>query len=267
MTELNTLIFDVDGTLAENERDAHLVAFNETFAEYNLDWHWSPEFYGELLAVTGGKERIKFYLDKYRPDYPRPDNLEAFIAELHKNKTVRYNDMLARRPIPLRPGVRRLLEEARRERLRLAIATTTSLKNVTTLLEYSLAPEAIEWFEVIAAGDMIAAKKPAPDIYHYALKKLRLKGEQCIAIEDSKNGIRAAMGANVPTLITVSDYTRHEDFTGALLVLNHLGEPDQPFTVLAGNAGKARYVDVALLHRLFNDQSSKLKFGRLITVH
>jgi len=249
MAEINALIFDIDGTLAETER-AHCVAFNETFAEYNLDWHWNAELYGELLAVTGGKERIKFYLDRYRPDDPRPDNLDAFIAELHQKKTARYNKMLAHRPIPLRLGVRRLLEEARREGIRLAIATTTSLKNVTNLLKYSIAPEAVAWFEVIAAGDMVLAKKPAADIYHYALKELRLKAAQCIAIEDSYNGIRAATGAGIPTLITVSDYTRHQDFTGALLVLDHLGEPDQPFTVLAGDAGDARYVDVAMLRRL-----------------
>lgn len=250
MTNLNALIFDVDGTLAETERDAHRVAFNDTFAEYGLDWFWDVNLYGELLAVTGGKERMKFFLERYRSDYPTPDNLDAFIAELHDNKTARYNEMLINNPIPLRLGVRRLLEEARREGVRLAIATTTSLKNVTSLLEYSLTPEAVGWFDVIAAGEMVSAKKPAPDIYDYALKNLGLPAGQCVAIEDSFNGIRSANGANVPTLITVSDYTRYEDFSGALLVVNHLGEPDQPFTVLAGDAGDARYVDVAMLRGL-----------------
>ncbi len=248
MTKLKALIFDVDGTLAETERDAHRVAFNETFAEYKLDWDWSVDLYGELLAVTGGKERMKFYLERYRPDVPRVD--DAFIAELHQNKTAHYNEMLRSRPIPLRPGVRRLVEEARCEGIRLAIATTTSLDNVTTLLEHSLAPDAVGWFDVIAAGDMVSLKKPAPDIYDYALKNLGLPAGECIAIEDSYNGIRSAMAANVPTLVTVSDYTRNEDFTGALLVLNHLGEPDQAFTVLAGNAGEASYVDVAMLRGL-----------------
>ncbi len=250
MAELKALIFDVDGTLAETERDAHRVTFNDTFAQYNLNWHWSVELYGELLAVTGGKERMKFYLKRDRPDYSPPSDLDGFIAELHKNKTARYNELLAQNPIPLRPGVRRLLEEARRDGLRLAIATTTTPLNVKTLLEHSLSSDAMEWFDVIAAGEMVPAKKPAPDVYDYALKELGLTAEQCIAFEDSGNGIRSAKAANLRTIITINDYTKDEDFTGAELVLNHLGEPDNPFTVLAGDAGDARYVDISLLHRL-----------------
>jgi len=249
MRKLNALIFDVDGTLAETE-EAHRVAFNEIFNEYDLDWDWNVQLYGELLAVAGGKERIKFYLDSYCADLKSPDDLTAWIAKLHQQKTVRYNEIITNRPIPLRPGVRRLIEEARREKIRLAIATTTSLQNVVNLLESSLAPDAVTWFDVIAAGDMVSAKKPAPDLYQYALKELGLPAEQCIAFEDSKIGLQSAMGANIPTLITASDYTRHQDFTGALLALDNLGEPDHPFTVLAGDAGKARYVDMALLQMM-----------------
>jgi HAD superfamily hydrolase (TIGR01509 family) len=250
MTELKALIFDVDGTLAETERDAHRVAFNDTFAEYGLDWDWSEDLYGELLSVTGGKERMKFYVENYRTDDLRRSNLDAFIAELHKRKTALYNELLARRPIPLRLGIVRLLKEARNEGLRLAIATTTSDKNVITLLEHSLSSDSVGWFDVIAAGDMVSAKKPAPDIYHHALKELGLKAENCIAFEDSKNGFRAARDADLRSVITPSDFTRNDDFTGATLILDHLGEPDEPFTVLAGNVGDARYVDVALLRRL-----------------
>jgi HAD superfamily hydrolase (TIGR01509 family) len=250
MAELKALIFDVDGTLAETERDAHRVAFNETFAKYKLNWHWSVEQYGELLAVTGGKERMKFYLKRDHPDYSPPSDLNGFIAELHNNKTARYNELLTQYPISLRPGVRRLLEEARCSGLRLAIATTTTLLNVKTLLEHSLSYDAMEWFDVIAAGDIVPAKKPAPDVYDYVLKELGLSAEQCIAFEDSGNGICSAKAANLRTIITINDYTENEDFTGAELVLNHLGEPDNPFTVLAGDAGDACYVDISLLRRL-----------------
>ncbi len=249
-TTLSALIFDVDGTLAETERDAHRVAFNETFAEFGLNWFWSEELYGKLLVVTGGKERIKFYWECYRADTPRPNQWETFITELHKKKTLCYNQKLARNPIPLRPGVQRLLTEARAAGIRLAIATTTNLDNVAALLHYSLSPTAINWFEVIAAGDVVKAKKPASDIYAYTLQQLQLPPTECIALEDSNNGLRAALGAKIPTVITVNDYTRQENFNGALLVVNHLGEPTQPATVLAGNVGKIFCVDVPLLRLL-----------------
>ena len=243
---LDALIFDVDGTLADTERDGHRVAFNQAFAEAGLDWHWDVPMYGELLAVTGGKERMRFYLDRFRPDWPRPADLDARIAALHAAKTRHYTALLARGGIPLRPGVKRLLLEARAQQVRLAIATTTTPENVTALLEHALDPQAASWFEVIAAGDIVPAKKPAPDIYHYALRALNLRPEQCLAFEDSENGIRASRGAGLRTVITINDYTRDHDFTGAALVLDQLGEPQSPCKVLAGYAPKNGYFDLAL---------------------
>lgn len=239
------LIFDVDGTLADTERDAHLVAFNEAFAEFCLEWHWSETLYGELLAVTGGKERIKFYLDKYLPDFPRPEDLDGFIADLHKAKTKYYNNLVASGKIPLRPGVKRLITEAHEAGLRLAIATTTTLENVVTLLEASLDSQSVNWFEVIGAGNVVPKKKPAPDIYQYVLEKMQLDPKACLAFEDSENGLKAATEAGLQTIITVNDYTCEQDFSGALVVLDNLGEPDRPFNVIQGNVDKARYVDVA----------------------
>ncbi|MBE9562086.1 MAG: HAD-IA family hydrolase [Proteobacteria bacterium] len=252
MKELQAILFDVDGTLAETERDAHRVAFNETFAEYKLNWDWSVELYGELLAVTGGKERMKFYLDKYRPDYNQSDDLQNFIIELHKNKTKRYNDMLSDNPLALRPGVLRLLKEARSKGIRLGITTTTTPENVTSLLENSVAPDAVSWFEIIAAGNVVKTKKPAPDIYNYAMQQMNLQADQCIAIEDSQNGIRSAQAAGISTLITINNYTRNEDFNGAMLILDNLGEPNQPFTVLDGDVGSSTFVDINLLKYCLN---------------
>ncbi len=247
---LEALLFDVDGTLADTEKDGHRVAFNLAFEEAGLDWHWDEDLYGELLAVTGGKERIKYYLDQFNTDFEKPDNFDDFVKGLHAAKTAHYTRLLGEGRIPLRPGVERLINEAREAGLRLAIATTTTPENVTALLENTLGPDSIEWFEVIAAGDIVPAKKPAPDIYVWAMEQMGLTPEQCMAFEDSENGIRSACGANLPTLVTINDYTRDHDFSEAALVLDHLGEPDQPFTVLAGDAGDHTYVTVDLLKDL-----------------
>lgn len=250
MKQLEALLFDVDGTLADTERDGHRVAFNRAFAEAGLDWEWSEALYGQLLAVTGGKERIRYYLDNFNTDFTRPEDLDGFIAGLHQSKTHHYTEMLGQGVIPLRPGVKRLIKEARAAGLRLAVATTTTPANVSALLENALAPDSMGWFEVIAAGDVVPAKKPAPDIYNYAMEKMGLTPEQCIAFEDSHNGILASHGASLTTIIAVNGYTRDEDFNGAAIVLDNWGEPDRPFTVLQGNAQGASYLDLNMVRRI-----------------
>lgn len=250
MSKLSALLFDVDGTLSNTERDGHRVAFNRAFADAGLDWEWGVELYGKLLAVTGGKERIRHYLDQYHRRFEPPQDLDGFIRGLHEAKTAHYTGLLAAGGIPLRPGVERLLRQAREAGLRLAIATTTTPVNVTTLLESTLGRDAIGWFDVIAAGDVVAAKKPAPDIYHYALDAMALAPEPCLAFEDSANGLRSSLGAGLTTVITVNEYTREHDFAGAALVVDQFGEPDHPFRVFAGTADDASYVDLDLLRRI-----------------
>ncbi len=249
---LEALIFDVDGTLADTERDGHRVAFNLAFAESGLDWEWSVELYGELLAVTGGKERMAYYLKHYNQTFQPPQglSLDRFIAQLHQAKTRHYVQLLSAGAIPLRSGVARLLAEARAEGLRLAISTTTTPENVDALLRCTLGAESLDWFEVIGAGDIVPAKKPAPDIYEFVLDKLNLPASACLALEDSKNGLLSARGANLETLMTLNGYTESDDVTGALLVVDQLGEPDSPMTVRQGESGQTRYVDIALLRTL-----------------
>ena len=251
MTELKALIFDVDGTLADTERDGHRVAFNQAFRDAGLEWEWSVPLYGELLAVTGGKERIRHFIERHLPSFQAPRPLDEFIANLHRGKTDHYLELLRQGEIPLRPGVARLLREVRDAGVTLAIATTTTPANVVYLLEANLGRESIEWFDVIAAGDVVPAKKPAPDIFHYALAHLALGPKQCLAFEDSENGLRATTAADLRTIVTVNEYTRHQDFSGAALVLDQFGEPDHPFDVLQGEVDGGTYLDLGLTQRLF----------------
>jgi HAD superfamily hydrolase (TIGR01509 family) len=247
---LQALLFDVDGTLADTERDGHRPAFNAAFREYRLNWEWDVDLYGRLLAITGGKERIKYYVDTYRPDFNKPEDFDDLVAALHKAKTCYYTAMLAAGRIPMRPGVKRLLTEARAAGIRLAVATTTTPDNVTALLEHSLDKGSTNWFEVIAAGDIVPAKKPAPDIYVWALERMQLAPQDCLALEDSENGIRASRGAGLQTLITINDYTRDHDFSGAAVVLSDLGEPEAPASALAGAWKGLGYVTLESLRAL-----------------
>jgi len=250
MSELEALIFDVDGTLADTERDGHRIAFNLAFADAGLDWDWTPELYGQLLAVTGGKERMRYYLSDFNHGFEAPADLDEFVRGLHAAKTEHYTRMLGEGVIPLRPGVRRLLEEARGAGLRMAVVTTTTPANVAALLTHAIEPGAMDWFEVIAAGDIVAAKKPASDIYTWTMNEMGLTPADCIAFEDSRNGILSSCGAGLKTIITTNDYTRADDFSDAVIVLDQMGEPDRPCSVLAGDAGNATYLDLALVRRL-----------------
>jgi len=215
------IIFDVDGTLADTE-EAHRLSFNKAFADHDLDWHWDVALYDRLLAVTGGKERIKRFVEQYRPDFVKPADYDDFIKRLHQSKTGYYTAMLADGLIPLRPGVRRLIDEAGAAGLKLAIATTTSPENVSALLEIGLGKDWNKRFASIGCGDIVAHKKPAPDIYHWVLNDLGLTAADCIALEDSSNGLQASLAAGIRTYITVNPYTRHQDFSGAAAVFEDL---------------------------------------------
>jgi HAD superfamily hydrolase (TIGR01509 family) len=250
MSLLSALIFDVDGTLAETEEIGHRVAFNQAFVQAGLNWDWSVPLYGELLEQAGGKERIQLYLDQHQPTVVPPMPRADWVAALHADKSQYYQQLLQAGKIPLRPGVRRLIQEAREAGVRLAIATTSALANVLALLETTLGPDSPSWFEVIAAGDIVPAKKPAPDIYKYVLQEMALSPANCLAIEDSHQGLQAALQAGLKTIITINRYTQYQDFAGATLVLNHLGNFDQPVQVLQGAHSDMLYFDLATAYNL-----------------
>lgn len=219
---IEALIFDVDGTLAETE-EAHRQAFNGTFAEAGLDWNWSVADYTHLLRTTGGKERMRAWRDSvgYGPD-------DGEIAALHQAKTARYAQIVAGGGLALRPGVAELIEAARARGQRIAVATTTNRPNVDALCAACWGRPADQVFEVIAAGDEVAAKKPAPDVFNLALERLGLEPDRAVAFEDSRNGLRSARGAGLRVVVTPSAYTAQDDFAGADWVIPSLHRDHLP---------------------------------------
>jgi HAD superfamily hydrolase (TIGR01509 family) len=212
---LQALIFDVDGTLAETE-EAHREAFNRTFAAHGLGWHWSMDDYRWLLKTTGGKERMRAWQAGLAADARRLTDDE--IAALHREKTAAYGEILGAGELELRPGVAELIDRGRGAGLKIAVATTTNLPNVAALTRCCWQAEPDEVFDVIAAGDEVNAKKPAPDVFELALARLGLEAQVCIAFEDSLNGLHAAKGAGLATLVTPSVYTDDQDFMAADVV-------------------------------------------------
>jgi HAD superfamily hydrolase (TIGR01509 family) len=218
---MKALIFDCDGVLVDTERDGHRVAFNRAFAAAGIDAEWSVELYGELLKIAGGKERMTHYFD--RRGWPAGQTAATLIPDLHKKKTALFKELIASGALPLRPGINRIVDAAHAAGIRLAVCTTSAPDSVDGVLDL-MGAERKGYFELVLAGDVVAKKKPDPEIYDLARKTLDLDPNDCVVIEDSKNGLRAALGAGMPCLITTSTYTRDEDFTGAARVEPTLGD-------------------------------------------
>jgi len=229
-----TLIFDIDGTYSETE-ETHREAFNQTFSEYGLPWQWDRPMYKELLKVTGGKERMRHFIERFDPE--GGERALPLIPEIHAAKTKRYTAMIDAGAAQPRPGIKRLLDEAATVGWPVAIATTTSMPNVESLIIATLGQDGMRRFASIGAGDVIANKKPAPDIYNYVLDELKIAPEEAIAFEDSINGYRSAGDAGLRSIITPSTYTEDEDFTGAFAVMSDLGEPAAPYRHISGAGG------------------------------
>lgn len=213
---IRAIVFDVDGTLAETE-DLHCQCFNQAFEEHGLDWSWDRRLYTNLLETTGGRERILAYA--------RAVGKQVDAASLHARKTAIYNDRIRRGSIELRPGVSALMDHARRQGLALAIGTTTSRPNVVSLLEATIGPGSTELFASMRTGEDVSVKKPDPEVYRLVLADLGLAGDECLCIEDSRNGLLAARAAGLRTVVTPSTYSAGDDFSGADLIIRNLALP------------------------------------------
>ena len=220
---LQALIFDVDGTLADTEA-AHRAAFNQAFDQEGLDWHWDEALYTQLLDVSGGKERLTHYWTQRHPEVRDVDGagVRDTIARLHELKTAAYEAMVNDCAVSLRPGVLHLIDAAGHAGLHLAIATTTSPVNIAALLRGAIGSDWRQFFGIVEDASTAAIKKPHPQVYLQTLQRLQLPAAQCLAFEDSANGLRAATGAGLATVITPTQFTAGHDFSAALKVLPNL---------------------------------------------
>lgn len=241
---MTTLIFDCDGVLADTERFGHLPAFNATFREFGLPAEWSAEEYGRLLQIGGGKERMATLLTPAfveEAGLPRdPEGQAAEVARWHARKTAIYTEMVAAGRLPPRPGVHRIIGETQDAGWTLAVASTSAEASVRAILDVAAGPERAAGFDLLLAGDVVARKKPAPEIYLLAVERLAASPDEVLVIEDSRNGLLAAIGAGLRCLVTVSDYTSDEDFSEAAMVVTSLGDPDGEATRVIANRSAAR---------------------------
>lgn len=246
---LKALIFDVDGTLADTE-EAHRQAFNAAFRQHGLAWDWSALRYRDLLRVAGGKERILHYIAGLGLPEEEAGRLRDLVPALHRAKTRRFAELVAVGEVVPRPGVARLLREARAAGLRLAIATTTSPANVAALLPRILGEAATSWFSVISAGDAVSRKKPAPDIYQDALMRLGMTAKGCVAFEDSDLGVRSAKAAGLFTVAVPTTWTADHDLSAADVLLPSLGDPESPLDPATRHGLGGRWLGLHQLERL-----------------
>ena len=244
---MTALIFDCDGVLADTERDGHRLAFNETFREFGLPIEWSEEAYAAKLRIAGGKERMASELT---PDFVRANDLPedaagqaAELAKWHQRKTRIYTDLVEAGRLPTRPGIRRIITAAQDAGWKLGVASTSAAPSVAAILEQAIGPDRAARFDVVLAGDIVAKKKPAPDIYLLALERLGVSAARTLVVEDSRNGLLAAHGAGLRCVMTVNGYTEEEDDTEAILVVTSLGDPDGERTRVIANRSAARPAD------------------------
>ena len=223
MTQIKAIFFDQDGVIIDTERDGHRVSFNETFRDFGFDVDWDVEYYHELLQVGGGKERMKHHLHTrgFGKDV-KPEEEDELIKAMHKHKTSRFIELIESGKLPLRPGIHRFMREGMDADLILGI-TTTSNERAAHAIAYQILKDIA--FDFVLAGDVVSKKKPDPEIYRLALAKTGLLPEECLVIEDSRNGVLAAKAAGMHVVATTNHYTEKEDLSDADLIVTCLGDP------------------------------------------
>lgn len=251
------LILDCDGVLADTERDGHLVAFNQTFEELGFPFRWSEDEYAGLLRIGGGKERMRGYLAAHPEIDLGPGDLDEKIAAAHRRKSAIYIELVDQGRLPGRPGVKRLIEEALDAGWQVAVASTSAAKSVEAVLRSVVGEQTRGRMAGVWAGDVVPAKKPAPDIYLLTLKELGRGADEAVVVEDSESGALAAANAGLRHVVTVSSFTGGDPFPAAAVVVSDLGEPDAPAQLRAGlDVRTDGVVDVASLERVLDEAAA-----------
>lgn len=237
---MSALFFDCDGVLADTERYGHLPAFNTTFEDFGLPVRWSDEEYAELVKIGGGKERMAtLFADRELVETASlpadSQGQKETLLEWHKRKTAAYKELVFSGAMPARPGIARIVDEAIEAGWTLAVASTSAEESVRAVLEHAVGKEKARRFTVLG-GDVVPAKKPNPAIYTLALERTGSNPDETIVVEDSRNGLLAAVGAGLRCLVTVSSYTQEEDMSEAILVVSSLGDPGEPTRVIANRS-------------------------------
>jgi len=243
MQQLKAIFFDMDGTIIDTEKDGHRVAFNEAFARLGINTEWDVAKYHQLLQIAGGKERMKFFFQGEGKEFlPTEKSIDDFVQQLHLLKTEIFVSLIESSKLPLRPGIKRLMQEANEKGILIGICTTSNEKAVKAIVNSLLTGIKID---LILAGDIVAKKKPDPEIYLLALQKTGLAGDEVLVVEDSENGLIAGKAAGIKVLVTVNEYTKNENMTGAEAVITSLGDENEKAQVLAGNL---KLIDNKMVH-------------------
>jgi len=242
---IGALLWDVDGTLAETERDGHLLAFNRAFEALGVPWCWGAAHYGELLAVAGGYERLLHDMAQRREAPAQPAARAALARRVHRLKNELYAGIVAAGELPLREGVAALLADCRTAGVPLGIATTSSAANVAALLGRHLGSAWRTQFAAVVCAEQAPRKKPDPQVYRCALAGLGVPAEAAVAIEDAPAGVAAARSAGVAVIVTHSHYFPQLHADGVLAAGPSLGSA-AGWRPAAAHAGR---IDLAQINR------------------
>lgn len=224
--------------MVDTERDGHRVSFNQAFKRMNIDANWNVDLYGILLEIGGGKERMTHYFEQQEKlglgpfvSIKSPEERKKLVQSLHLLKTDLFMELVETGAMPLRPGVKRLVDEAIANGVKVAVCSTSNERAVSTIVRVMLGNEVAEKMRVFA-GDVVPKKKPAPDIYLLAAKELGLDPKRVAVVEDSRIGHLAAKAAGMTCVVTKSSYTQDENFDQADAIFDCIGDTgDERFSL------------------------------------